>query len=77
MPAQLHQVPQCPKCGCYESRVINTTYPLAGDCDIVRRRVCSICGHRWYTGQMYEFGIDVKYKFGEGWFPATAKRIDD
>ena len=77
MPAQIHKVPQCPKCKCYDNRVVSTSYPLAGDCDIVRRRCCNICNHRWYTGQNYEFNVKVKFNSREiSWFPVKATRIN-
>ena len=48
--------PQCPNCRVYETRVINTVFTEARE--IVRRRRCTICDHRWYTLQTAETCID-------------------
>ena len=48
--------PQCPKCRVYETRVVNTAFTEARE--IVRRRRCAICDHRWYTIQMAEALLD-------------------
>ena len=68
MAKRLHGMPQCPCCGQRSSRVVLTKDALNGVYDIVRRRHCKICGHRWYTGQTNEqalagvqWGNDVIY----------------
>ena len=50
----IHSTPQCPCCGKRDSKVILTKTPLNGFYDIVRRRHCQQCDHRWYTGQKHE-----------------------
>ena len=52
----LYPVPQCPKCGKFLSRVKQTVYSHAND--IVRRRECDICQHRWWTIQPQEENVD-------------------
>ena len=76
MGVQIHAVPQCPECKCYDNRVVMTTYPLAGDCDIARRRCCNICGHRWWSGQRYEFPIKLEWGSRQsGALPEFAEEI--
>ena len=57
MPKRVNGMPECPKCGQAKSRVILTKDTLDGQFDIIRRRCCLHCGHRWYTGQMKEIAI--------------------
>ena len=54
MSERLHNLPQCPSCGHRSSRVVLTKDTINSVYDIVRRRVCKNCGHRWYTGQYNE-----------------------
>ena len=59
MAKRIHAMPQCPKCGRRESRVVLTSDALNGKFDIIRRRHCKNCDHRWYTGQVYEVALDA------------------
>lgn len=43
---------ECPCCESTELRVVTTLH--TDDGDWVRRRLCTICGHRWYTYQPME-----------------------
>lgn len=68
MSKRINAIPQCPCCGRRSSRVVLTKEALNGVYDIVRRRLCNECGHRWYTGQTNEqalagvrWGNDVIY----------------
>ena len=51
-----YPVPQCPKCGKYLNKVKQTVY--SADDDIVRRRMCDICQHRWWTVQKPESNLN-------------------
>ena len=42
----------CPNCGSPITRVVNTTRSTDGQ--IVRRRWCEFCDHRYYTAQSLE-----------------------
>ena len=42
----------CPNCGSLITRVVNTTRSTDGQ--IVRRRWCEFCDHRYYTAQITE-----------------------
>ena len=42
----------CPNCGSLITRVVNTTRSTDGQ--IVRRRWCEFCDHRYYTAQTAE-----------------------
>ena len=42
----------CPNCGSLITRVVNTTRSIDGQ--IVRRRWCEFCDHRYYTAQTAE-----------------------
>ena len=57
MPKRVNGMPECPKCGQSKSRVILTKDTLDGQFDIIRRRCCLHCGHRWYTGQLQEVNL--------------------
>lgn len=46
----------CPKCGSRNSHVVSTVQ--TPDTDIVRRRHCRACDHRWYTVQQAEQWLD-------------------
>lgn len=48
----------CPKCKSGETGVIST-YPVATSQDVVRRRVCRDCDHRWYTIQHPEKALQM------------------
>ena len=50
--------PQCPNCRVYETRVINTSFTETRE--IVRRRRCTVCDHRWYTVQQAEALLNEK-----------------
>lgn len=43
---------KCPSCGAHRIRVVLTTYST--DKEIIRRRRCLACEHRWYTIQQPE-----------------------
>ena len=58
MAKRIHAVPACPNCGKRQSRVILTCEAIHGNFDIVRRRHCRNCDHRWYTGQVNEVPLD-------------------
>jgi transcriptional regulator NrdR family protein len=45
---------QCPKCGEYETTVVQTYYSTKYD-KKARRRRCKVCNHRWHT---IEINID-------------------
>ena len=51
-----YPIPDCPKCGKRDSRVLNTYY--TDDQDIIRVRECNFCTHRLYTQQPPEEFID-------------------
>lgn len=57
MAKRIHSVPPCPNCGRRQSRVVLTTDALNGNFDIIRRRHCKSCDHRWYTGQVHEVAL--------------------
>lgn len=50
---------QCPKpeCGSFNCRVVTTKQTTGGPYQVVRRRRCVSCGHRWYTAQQAEIEI--------------------
>lgn len=58
----------CPKCRSLSTRITRTaTSPENGT--IVRRRTCSSCDHRWYTGQEPEFLLGPQRITWLGGFP--------
>ena len=57
MPKRFNFMPQCPNCGQRRSHVVLTTEALNGKHDIIRRRHCYNCDHRWYTGQLQEVNL--------------------
>ena len=57
MPKRIHVVPQCPNCSRRDSKVVLTKEVIQGEFDVVRRRHCQHCGHRWYTAQTKEVAI--------------------
>ena len=58
MAKRIHLVPKCPNCGKRNSHVVLTTEAINGKFDIIRRRHCYSCDHRWYTGQVLEVAIE-------------------
>jgi len=55
--------PDCPGCGAWITRVIMTKFDSEYT-DVVRRRHCEYCGHRFYTRQQREEIADVKWVTG-------------
>jgi hypothetical protein len=51
-----YPIPDCPKCGKRDSRVLNTYYTK--EQDIIRWRECNFCSHRLYTQQPGEMALD-------------------
>jgi len=52
--------PDCPGCGAWITKVVMTK--LDSECsDVVRRRHCEYCDHRFYTRQKREEVVDVKW----------------
>ena len=51
-----YPIPDCPKCGKRDSRVLNTYY--TDDDQIIRWRECNFCTHRLYTEQPGEMALD-------------------
>jgi len=47
----------CPSCGCRRTHVVSTSQDDSGQ--IVRRRHCRVCEHRWYTLQQPEVEISA------------------
>jgi len=52
--------PACPGCGALITKVIDTKFDKVGG-HIVRRRHCTFCDARFYTGQAVEQIVDVKW----------------
>ena len=61
MVKRVNNIPQCPECGRRRNRVVLTSDALNGKFDIIRRRHCLICDHRWYTGQIREQTCGVEW----------------
>jgi len=57
MVARIHVLPQCPECSRRNSKVVLTKEVINGEFDVVRRRHCLACGHRWYTAQTREISV--------------------
>lgn len=56
--------PDCPGCGAWITKVILTKFD--NECEnVVRRRHCEYCGHRFYTKQHHEELVDVKWVAGK------------
>jgi len=51
-----YPIPDCPKCGKRDNRVLNTYYTR--DELIIRLRECNFCEHRIYTEQPGETALD-------------------
>ena len=49
---------KCPKCGSFNCRVVTTKRTTEGPYEVVRRRRCVSCDHRWYTAQLAEIEIN-------------------
>ena len=49
-----HKRATCPKCGSDQTKVVMIKDAIDLRFDIVRRRYCSTCEHRWYTAQKLE-----------------------
>ena len=64
---------KCPACGSFNCRVVTTKRTTEGPYEVVRRRRCVTCDHRWYTAQHAEVeitsdemtwvGDEIKLKF--------------
>ena len=54
---RLNKHTKCPKCGGTHIRVVSIYESIDLYFDIVRRRQCHDCGHRWYTGQKREVAL--------------------
>jgi len=48
---------KCPACGSFNCRVVSTKRVVEGPYEVVRRRRCVTCDHRWYTAQEPEVNI--------------------
>ena len=48
---------RCPACGSFNCRVVSTKRVVEGPYEVVRRRRCVACDHRWYTAQEPEVNI--------------------
>ena len=48
---------KCAKCGSFRVHVVTTKRTVEGPYEIVRRRHCISCNHRWYTAQVPEVEI--------------------
>ena len=57
MATPVHVLPQCPQCSQRVSKVVLTKEVINGEFDVVRRRHCQNCGHRWYTAQTKEVSV--------------------
>ena len=55
----------CPKCRSPLTRVMRTTADRTTG-EILRRRVCEECNHRWYTAQEPEYLIPTRQSFWTG-----------
>ena len=57
------QGPTCPGCGAWITKVVLTKQD--SECqNIIRRRHCEYCDHRFYTSQSLEQLVDVKWTMG-------------
>jgi transcriptional regulator NrdR family protein len=67
--------PDCPNCGAWITKVILTKFD--DECaNVVRRRHCEYCGHRFYTKQHHEELVEVKWvngKKGKATIPRVTK----
>jgi hypothetical protein len=65
--------PDCPGCGAWITKVVLTKFD--SECtDVVRRRHCEYCDHRFYTRQKREEIVDVKWVPGlKGSIPEIVK----
>lgn len=55
--------PDCPGCGAWITKVILTRFD--DECEnVVRRRHCEYCGHRFYTKQAHEELVEVQWVAG-------------
>lgn len=52
--------PKCPKCGTLITRVVLTKRDLRQE-NLVRRRHCECCDHRFYTAQPIERMAEIKW----------------
>lgn len=52
--------PDCPSCGAWITKVILTRANTTCD-ELIRRRHCHYCDHRFYTRQVREEIVDVKW----------------
>ena len=68
--------PDCPGCGAWITKVILTKFD--NECEnVVRRRHCEYCGHRFYTKQHHEELVEIKWtqngKGGKHTIPRVVK----
>ena len=69
--------PDCPSCGAWITKVVHTK--LDDDCEqIIRRRHCEYCDHRFYSAQTIERVVEVKWKasYKSGSVPRITKSYD-
>lgn len=70
--------PDCPVCGAWITKVVLTKANV--DCDeVIRRRHCNYCDHRFYTRQVMEEIVDVKWvpgAKGKSTIPKVVKVYD-
>ena len=59
---KLHQI-KCPVCNSKKTKVVLVKDCVSNQADIVRRRHCTECDHRFYTAQTEEEHID-KVEYG-------------
>lgn len=52
--------PDCPACGAWITKVVMTKADFSCD-ELIRRRHCNFCDHRFYTRQVREEIVDVKW----------------
>lgn len=66
--------PDCPGCGAWITKVILTKFD--NECEnVVRRRHCEYCGHRFYTQQRHEELVEIKWKQTSEGSRATIPRV--
>lgn len=65
--------PDCPGCGAWITKVVLTK--LDSECnEVIRRRHCDYCDHRFYTRQSREQIVDVRWLPGsKGTIPEVVK----
>jgi len=59
--------PDCPGCGAWITKAVSYTHLTLPE-NVIRRRHCEYCGHRFYTKQYHEEVVEVK------WVPVKNKK---